>query len=193
MRSTSLLLRTLLKGSFLTSILSRVSITLLFSASFAVEASTASQTLNRGPESLGNLAQYPPERLTLTISTSDQGEPLLHPASLELNSGRYYRLTIDCPDVQGDLSGWRVEMPKLLNNAHLRLVAVGDIEIHLQGLSFNAIECDEIGAASVSFVPIKPGNYPLYVGNVPLSLGRPMGESGVQTTGKYVISEVRVR
>ena len=193
MRSTSLLLRTLLKGSFLTSILSRVSITLLFSASFAVEASTASQTLHRGPESLGNLAQYPPERLTLTISTSDQGEPLLHPASLELNSGRYYRLTIDCPDVQGDLSGWRLEMPQLLNNAHLRLVAVGDIEIHLQGLSFNAIECDEIGAASVSFVPIKPGNYPLYVGNVPLSLGRPMGEAGVQTTGKYVISEVRVR
>ena len=32
----------------------------------------------------------------------------------------------------------------------------------------------------VSFVPIKPGNYPLYVGNVPLSLGRPMGEAGVQ-------------
>ena len=69
----------------------------------------------------------------------------------------------------------------------------GDIEIHLQGLSFNAIECDEIGSASVSFVPIKPGNYPLYVGNVPLSVGRPMGESGVQTQGKYVISEIKVR
>ena len=41
-------------------------------------------------------------------------------------------------------------MPRLLNNAHLRLVSVGDMEIHLQGLSFNAIECDEIGSATVS-------------------------------------------
>ena len=140
----------------------------------------ASGMARKGSESLGNLAQYPPERRLLTISTSETGQPILSPQSLELNSGRYYRLTIDCPDVKGDLSGWRVEMPQLLNNAHLRLVAVGDIEIHLQGLSFNAIECDEIGSASVSFVPIKPGNYPLYVGNVPLSLGRPMGEAGVQ-------------
>jgi len=153
----------------------------------------ASGMARKGPESLGNLAQYPPERRLLTISTSETGQPILSPQSLELNSGRYYRLTIDCPDVRGDLSGWRVEMPQLLNNAHLRLVAVGDIEIHLQGLSFNAIECDEIGSASVSFVPIKPGNYPLYVGNVPLSLGRPMGEAGVQKTGKYVISEIKVR
>lgn len=152
----------------------------------------ASGVASTRPESLGNLAQYPPERRMLTITTSEIGQPILTPQSLELNSGRYYRLTIDCPDVQGDLSGWRVEMPQLLNNAHLRLVAVGDIEIHLQGLSFNAIECDEIGSASISFVPIKPGNYPLYVGNVPLSLGRPMGEAGVQTTGKYVISAISV-
>ena len=152
----------------------------------------ASGVASTRPESLGNLAQYPPERRMLTITTSETGQPILTPQSLELNSGRYYRLTIDCPDVQGDLSGWRVEMPQLLNNAHLRLVAVGDIEIHLQGLSFNAIECDEIGSASISFVPIKPGNYPLYVGNVPLSLGRPMGEAGVQTTGKHVISAISV-
>lgn len=159
----------------------------------AADVPGASEMARTGAESLGNLAQYPPEKRLLTISTSETGQPILTPQSLELNSGRYYRLTIDCPDVKGDLSGWRIEMPQLLNNAHLRLVAVGDIEIHLQGLSFNAIECDEIGSASVSFVPIKPGNYPLYVGNVPLSLGRPMGEAGVQKTGKYVISEIRVR
>ena len=161
-------------------------------------SSTASEDtgvvkMTSGVGSLGNLAQYPPKRQLLTITTSETGQPILTPQSLELNSGRYYRLTIDCPDVQGDLSGWRLEMPELLNNAHLRLVAVGDIEIHLQGLSFNAIECDEVGSASVSFVPIKPGNYPLYVGNVPFSLGRPMGEAGVQTSGKYVISEISVR
>ena len=70
---------------------------------------------------------------------------------------------------------------------------VGDIEIHLQGLSFNAIECDEAGSASISFVPIKPGTYPLYVGNVPLAVGKPIGEAGVQTQGKYVFGRIAIK
>ena len=142
---------------------------------------------------LGNLAQYPPERVMLTVTTGDDGSPKLAPSEIVLNSGQYYRLTIDCPDVTSDLSGWRVEMPEFLNNAHLRLVTVGDIEVHLQGLSFNAIECDEVGSAHVSFVPIKPGSYPLYVGNVPLAVGRPIGEAGVQAEGKYVFGSITVR
>lgn len=144
-------------------------------------------------ESLGNLAQYPPERIGLTITTVDNGRPELQPEELILNSGQYYRLTLNCPDVRDDLAGWRIEMHELLNNAHLRLVTVGDIEVHLQGLSFNAIECDEIGSAHVSFVPIKPGAYPLYVGNVPLAVGRPIGESGMQTEGNYIFGEIVVR
>lgn len=144
-------------------------------------------------ESLGNLAQYPPERVELIITTTDNGAPQLQPEELLLSSGQYYRLTIDCPDVRDDLTGWRIEMPEFLNNAHLRLVTVGDIEVHLQGLSFNAIECDEIGAAHVSFVPIKPGIYPLYVGNVPLAVGRPIGEAGVQTQGKFIFGTIKVQ
>ena len=144
-------------------------------------------------ESLGNLAQYPPERIGLTITTADNGSPELQPQELTLNSGQYYRLTLDCPDVRDDLTGWRIEMTEFLNNAHLRLVTVGDIEVHLQGLSFNAIECDEIGSAHMSFVPIKPGVYPLYVGNVPLAVGRPIGEAGVQVKGNYVFGEIVVR
>ena len=144
-------------------------------------------------ESLGNLAQYPPERSELTITTADNGAPQLQPEELVLNSGQYYRLTIDCPDVRDDLTGWRIEMPEFLNNAHLRLVTVGDIEVHLQGLSFNAIECDEVGAAHVSFVPIKPGAYPLYVGNVPLAVGRPIGEAGVQRQGKFIFGTIVVQ
>ena len=135
-------------------------------------------------QSLGNLAQYPPKQRQLTITTSSDGYPLIEPSIIELDSGNYYRLTVSCPDVKGDLSGWRLEMPRLLNNAHLRLVTVGDMEIHLQGLSFNAIECDEIGSATISFVPIKPGSYEFYVGNVPLAVGRPIGESGAQMKGK---------
>ena len=137
-------------------------------------------------ESLGNLAQSPPSKINLTITTARDASPKIKPAEIRVLSGKYYRLTIDCPDVRDDLTGWRIEMAQLLNNAHLRLVTVGDIEIHLQGLSFNAIECDEVGSAHVSFVPIKPGTYPFYVGNVPLALGRPIGESGVQAKGESV-------
>ena len=144
-------------------------------------------------ESLGNLAQYPPERSEITITTAENGAPQLQPEELVLNSGQYYRLTIDCPDVRDDLTGWRIEMPEFLTNAHLRLVTVGDIEVHLQGLSFNAIECDEVGAAHVSFVPIKPGAYPLYVGNVPLAVGRPIGEGGVQRQGKFIFGTILVQ
>jgi hypothetical protein len=155
-------------------------------------AKMAAEMAERKPvqtQSLGNLAQYPPRAIDITITTARDAMPVLHPKVIRLLSGRYYRLTIHCPDVRGDLLGWRFEMPGLLNNSHLRLVTVGDIEIHLQGLSFNAIECDEIGSAHVSFVPIKPGTYPLYVGNVPLALGRPIGESGVQAKGKSVFGQ----
>ena len=144
-------------------------------------------------QSLGNLAQYPPTAKEITITTAVSGGPMLEPMDLKLMAGRYYRLTINCPDVRGDLSGWRIEMEEFLNNAHLRLVTVGDIEIHLQGLSFNAIECDEIGSAHVSLVPIRPGDYPLYVGNVPFSVGRPIGESGVQTNGKFLFGKITVQ
>ena len=139
-------------------------------------------------ESLGNLAKYPPLGVDLTISTTKEGFPRLVPSEISLNTGQYYRLNINCPDVKDDLTGWRIEMPDLLRNSHLRLVTVGDIEIHLQGLSFNAIECDEIGSAHVSFVPIKPGSYQLYVGNVPSAVRRPIGEAGIQENGKFVLS-----
>ena len=144
-------------------------------------------------QSAGNLAQFPPLGIDVTITTRRDGMPRIEPTEIALLTGRYYRLNIHCPDVQDDLSGWRIEMSDLLRNAHLRLVTVGDIEIHLQGLSFNAIECDEAGSAHVSFVPIKPGDYALYIGNVPSAVGRPIGEAGVQIEGKYVLGSFSVR
>jgi hypothetical protein len=144
-------------------------------------------------QSLGNLAKFPPETKEITVTTESNGMPKVEPFRISLFVGNYYRLKINCPDVKDDLTGWRIEMPELLRNSHLRLVTVGDIEIHLQGLSFNAIECDEVGSAHVSFVPIKPGEFDLYVGNVPSALGRPMGESGIQEKGKFVIGKLIVQ
>ena len=144
-------------------------------------------------ESSGNLAKYPPDEKDITITTTKDGYPKITPEEITLLTGKYYRLHIHCPDVRDDLTGWRVEMLELLRNSHLRLVTIGDIEIHLQGLSFNAIECDEIGSAHVSLVPIKPGSYQLYVGNVPSAVGRPIGESGIQADGKYNFGRFVVR
>ena len=144
-------------------------------------------------ESSGNLAKYPPDEKDITITTTKDGYPKITPEEITLLTGKYYRLHIHCPDVRDDLTGWRVEMLELLRNSHLRLVTIGDIEIHLQGLSFNAIECDEIGSAYVSLVPIKPGSYQLYVGNVPSAVGRPVGESGIQADGKYNFGRFVVR
>ena len=84
-------------------------------------------------ESLGNLAQFPPQGRDITITTGSGGNPIVDPMNVSLLSGQYYRLNIHCPDVKDDMTGWRIEMPELLRNAHLRLVTVGDIEIHLQG------------------------------------------------------------
>ncbi len=144
-------------------------------------------------ESGGNLAKYPPEERDIVITTLTNGYPKITPAEITLLTGKYYRLNIHCPDVRDDLTGWRIEMLKFIRNAHLRLVTVGDIEIHLQGLSFNAIECDEIGSVHVSLVPIKSGSYQLYVGNVPSAVGRPIGEAGIQADGKYVFGSFVVR
>ena len=149
------------------------------------------QTLS-SEQSLGNLAQFPPITKEIVIKTANDGMPLIEPKEISLLTGKYYRLNIVCPDVKDDLTGWRIEMPDLLRNSHLRLVTVGDIEIHLQGMSFNAIECDEIGSAYVSLVPIKPGNYQLYVGNVPSSVGRPIGEAGLQASGKFTFGSFLV-
>ena len=143
-------------------------------------------------QSFGNLAQYPPEIKEITVTTESNGMPKVEPSAISLFTGNYYRLNINCPDVVDDLTGWRIEMPELLRNSHLRLVTVGDIEIHLQGLSFNAIECDEIGSVHISFVPIKPGVYDLYVGNVPSAVGNPIGQAGVQKNGKFMFGTIIV-
>ena len=65
-------------------------------------------------ESLGNLAQYPPTKIDLTVTTTEDGLPILKPMQLNLLSGNYYRLGINCLDVKDDLTGWRIEMSELL-------------------------------------------------------------------------------
>lgn len=144
----------------------------------------------------GNLADFPPIELRIDITNGPDGKPVLEPTELKLVTGDYYRLTISSDgkgrDQRGDPLARRVELNEFLANIHLRIVAIDGIEVHLQGLSFRALELDEKGEVSFSFVPIRPGDYPVYVGPNPFGLGRPVGEQGVQKDPKVAFATLHV-
>ena len=135
----------------------------------------------------GNLAAFPPVELKLSITTTPSG-PVVTPAEFELITGEYYRLNVTS---EGD-PDWRLELPDLLQNSHLRVVTISGIEVHLQGMVFRAIEFDYAGTASFAFVPIRPGIYRFTVGDNPIALGLPAGQAGVQdpsrrAEGRFIV------
>ena len=135
----------------------------------------------------GNLAAFPPTDLHLSITTTPKG-PVVSPVQFELVTGKYYRLRVTS---QGD-PDWRLELPDLLQNSHLRVLTIAGIEVHLQGMVFRAIEFDQAGTAEFSFVPIRPGTYRFTVGDNPIALGLPAGQAGVQNPdrraeGRFVV------
>ena len=135
----------------------------------------------------GNLAAGPPVDLVLDITSSADG-PQISRSELELLTGEYYRLNVSS-DSEED---WRLEVDELLRNSHLRLVTVGGIEVHLQGLSFRAIEFDIPGTAQFSFTPIRPGTYDFTVSDVPSAVRRRSAEAGRpvgprMATGRFIV------
>ena len=98
----------------------------------------------------GSLVEFPPSDISLEISETADGKPVISMDSIELITGEYYRLNV----TSSGETDWRLEMPDLLQNSHLRVVTVNDgIEVHLQSLVFRAIEFDEPGKISLSFTP----------------------------------------
>ncbi|MDZ4760119.1 MAG: hypothetical protein SGJ21_03505, partial [Alphaproteobacteria bacterium] len=133
----------------------------------------------------GNLAALPAVDVRLDIRTDASGAPVLSPTQFKLVTGEYYRLTLRSDGGQV----WRVEVPDLLQNSHLRVVTINDVEVHLQGMVFRAIEFDAAGQAAFSFTPIRPGTYQLYVGKDPYSIGQPIGRAGVQPGARAAFAE----
>lgn len=111
----------------------------------------------------GQVGTGAPEDLFLEVTTGANGEPVLSAQEFRLAWGGYYRFNFVCPDAQDDSTGFHLESPDLMKNIHLRVVSVGDIEIYMQGLTFNAIECDEVGAARFSFHPMRAGTYDMLI------------------------------
>jgi hypothetical protein len=136
----------------------------------------------------GNLAALPAVDIDIDITTGKDGVPVLSKSDIKLITGEYYRLNFKSDGKEV----WRVEVPDLLQNSHLRVVTINDVEVHLQGLTFRAIEFDKAGSASFTLTPIRPGDYQLYVGHDPRSLGRPIGEAGVQAGAKAAFGKFHV-
>lgn len=145
----------------------------------------------------GNLVAYPPVDLRIAITTGEGGKPVLTPQRLEMVTGEYYRLTFSSDglgkDARGEPLARRVELNEFLANIHLRILTISGIEVHLQGMSFRAIELDEKGEASFTFTPIRPGEYQVYVGPNPFGLGHPVGEQGVQNDPKVAFATISVK
>jgi hypothetical protein len=126
----------------------------------------------------GNLAAGPPVELYLNITETPDGKPAIDTNELRLITGDYYRLNI----TSTGQTDWRLELPDLLANSHLRILTVArGVEIHLQGMAFRAIEFDEPNLlVQISLVPIRPGNYIFTIGRNPIAQGLPAGQAGVQ-------------
>jgi hypothetical protein len=126
----------------------------------------------------GNLAASPPVELYLNITETADGKPVIDTTELHMVTGDYYRLNV----TSSGETDWRLEMPDLLANSHLRILTVArGVEIHLQGMIFRAIEFDEPNLlVQVSFVPIRPGNYLFTIGRNPIAQGLPAGTAGIQ-------------
>ena len=124
----------------------------------------------------GNLAAGPPTDLNVAITTTPNG-PVVKPTSFDIVTGKYYRLNVTFagPDTDPD---WRLEVNELLSNSHVRVMTIGGIELHIQGMPFRAVEFDGAGTVQFSFVVIRPGNYPYIVGDNPGAMGLPVGTPG---------------
>lgn len=91
--------------------------------------------------------------LTLSAGKAFPKEPM------ELEAGKYYRWTIEC-DGTNELG---IAAPEFFRFIWINEVVVNKVEIRPLGL--HSIEFDAKGAATISFVPIRPGEFEYYMPN----------------------------
>jgi hypothetical protein len=101
----------------------------------------------------GNLAADG-EDLVLEINTVDLK---FSQTEWQLETGQYYRIDITS-DGQEEIS---VVAPELWRNSWINQIVVNDLEVKSYGLY--SIEFDDAGTFNISFVPIRPGEYEIYV------------------------------
>jgi hypothetical protein len=101
----------------------------------------------------GNLAARGTE-LELNIDTVDL---TFSEAEFQIETGKYYILHITSDGAEEI----QVVAPELWRNSWINQVVVNDLETAVYGLY--GIEFDDEGTFSIGFVPIRPGEYDIYV------------------------------
>ena len=101
----------------------------------------------------GNLAANGTD-LELSINTVDL---TFSQDTWELETGKYYQLDI-ISDGNEEIS---VVAPELFRNSWINQIVVNDLEVKSYGLY--SVEFDDAGTFNISFVPIRPGEYEIYV------------------------------
>jgi hypothetical protein len=115
----------------------------------------------------GNLAANGTD-LTLSINTEDL---TFSQNTWELETGKYYRIDITS-DGSEEIS---VVAPELWRNSWINQIVVNDLEVKAYGLY--SVEFDDAGTFNISFVPIRPGEYDIYV----------PGYQNRGLTGKFIV------
>ncbi|MDB5540694.1 MAG: hypothetical protein JWQ89_2421 [Devosia sp.] len=116
-------------------------------------AAAAVLALGGGAHAEGNLAANGTD-LTLEINTIDLK---FSQDVWELETGKYYQLDITS-DGNEEIA---VVAPELFRNSWIDQVVVNDLEVKSNGLY--SVEFDDAGTFTISFVPIRPGEYEIYV------------------------------
>lgn len=101
----------------------------------------------------GNLAANGTD-LKLDINTEDL---TFSQSTWELETGKYYRIDITS-DGSEEIA---VMAPELWRNSWINQIVVNDLEVKTYGLY--SVEFDDAGTFNISFVPVRPGEYDIYV------------------------------
>ena len=101
----------------------------------------------------GNLAANGTD-LTLSIDTENLK---FSQNTWELETGKYYRIDITS-DGGEEIA---VVAPELWRNSWIKQIVVNDLEVKVGGLY--SLEFDDAGTFNISFVPVRPGEYEIYV------------------------------
>ncbi len=124
----------------------------------------------------GRVGSGPPEDFTIEVSFAADGTMNVSQTEIQLAWGGYYRLNLVCPSGVLNEAGVTFQAPAFLQNMHIRIVSVSDlnpegafqdvaeINFHMQGLNLRQIDCEGLGlAARISFHPMRRGEYPFTI------------------------------
>ncbi|WP_210258489.1 MULTISPECIES: hypothetical protein [unclassified Devosia] len=126
---------------------------LMSRALFALSVTLACHSAITPAVAEGNLASNP-TALDLHINSD---ELTFSSTEYRLETGKYYNWNIE-HDGGEEFS---VVAPELFRNAWINQIVINDLEVKAFGLY--SVEFDDAGTISVSFVPIRPGEYAFYV------------------------------